>query len=102
MLAIYPAHLIFLDSMFVILAKSTSYEAPHYAVLSNLLSLHSSSVQIFSSAPCPQTPSVYVPPLMSETKFHAIQNHRKNYIIYIQMFKLLDSRREDKMFWTER
>jgi hypothetical protein len=28
------------------------------------------SVQIFSSAPCSQKPSVYVPPLMLETKFH--------------------------------
>jgi hypothetical protein len=27
-------------------------------------------LQIFSSTPCSQTPSVYVPPLLSETMFH--------------------------------
>jgi hypothetical protein len=54
----------------VYLVKSTSYEARHYAVFFNLLSLDLSLVQIVSSAPCSQTPSVYASPLMSETKFH--------------------------------
>jgi hypothetical protein len=52
-------------SFYLYSEKSTSYEAPHYTVFSNLRSLHLSSVQIFSS-----TPSVYAPPLMSETMFH--------------------------------
>jgi hypothetical protein len=48
-----PAHLILLDLLYF--AKSTSYEAPHYVVFSNLQSLHLSSVQIFYSAPCSRT-----------------------------------------------
>jgi hypothetical protein len=57
-------------SFYLYLEKSTSYEAPHYAVLSNLLSLHFYSIQIRSSASFSQTPLVCVPPLMSETKFY--------------------------------
>jgi hypothetical protein len=78
------------------LAKSTNHVVPCYAIFFIHPSSHPSSVQISSSAPCSQTPSVYliplycillriyhywyinlsivpsvyVPPLMSETKFH--------------------------------
>jgi hypothetical protein len=84
------------------LAKSTSYEAPHYAVFSNLLSIYLTSVHIFSSAPCSQTPSVYVPPLMSETKFHThTEPLQKIMVLYILIFTFLDSRREARRFWTE-
>jgi hypothetical protein len=38
--------------------------------ITKLPSLHPSSIQISSSAPCSQTPSVCVRPLMPETKFH--------------------------------
>jgi hypothetical protein len=70
-LATCPAHIILLNLIILInLAKSTSYEAPYYAVFSNLLPVHPSSVQIFSSTPSLQTPSVYVPLLISVTKYH--------------------------------
>jgi hypothetical protein len=70
-----PSHPPWLDH----LAKSTSYEVLHYAVFSNLISLHLSLVQIFSSTPCSQTPSVSVLPLTWETKFRCPQNYRQNY-----------------------
>jgi hypothetical protein len=56
MLAIYPAHLIFLD--FIILTvKSKNYET---FVLYSFLSLPNFQLQVFSSVPSSQTPSVYV------------------------------------------
>jgi hypothetical protein len=57
-------------SLTLYLVKSANYEAPHYVALSNLVPFTFSAVQISSSAPCSQTPSVCVPPLVSETKFN--------------------------------
>jgi hypothetical protein len=68
-------------------AKNTSYEAPHCAVLSSLSLFHPSWVQIFSSAPCSQVPSVCVCPLMSEIKFHAHTESQTKLWLYILTVK---------------
>jgi hypothetical protein len=55
----------------VILVASVNYKAPpHYAIFSILLLLSVSLVQMFSSEPCSQTPSICVFPLMRVTRFH--------------------------------
>jgi hypothetical protein len=56
-------------SLYLYLAKNTSYYAARYAVFFTLPSLQTSSVQIFSSATFSQMPSVYVASLMPETKY---------------------------------
>jgi hypothetical protein len=64
--AAFSAYLILLYLINLLaLAKSTSYESPHYSVFSNLLTLLR-LVQIISPASCSETTLVYVPPLISE------------------------------------
>jgi hypothetical protein len=84
-------------SNYIYLAKSTNHEAPRYAVFTSLPSPNPSSVQISSSVPCSQTPSVCVLHLISETKFHT----RTEPVLYILIFAILYSRREDRKFWSE-
>jgi hypothetical protein len=74
-------------SFYLYFMKSTSYEPAHNAVFYNLLPLHPSLVQMFSSAPCSETPSVCVPPLMSETKVpHPYRTTDKIIFLYILIF----------------
>jgi hypothetical protein len=76
------------------LEKSTSYEAPRYVVFSTLLSLHLSSVQIFSSTPCSSFN-------IRDQVSHPYRATGKIIVLFILIFKFLDSWREDRRFWTE-
>ena len=59
--------------------RSTNHLAPRYAISTIPPLPFPSSVQIFSSTPCSQTPSASFPPAMSTTKLHTHKNNRQNY-----------------------
>jgi hypothetical protein len=79
--AICPAHLIVLQLIILIIlwrrVQITKLLIMEF--FSSLLSIHPSLVKIFSSAPCSQTPSAYVSPLVSETRF---RTHFEGTLIY--------------------
>jgi hypothetical protein len=74
------------------LVISPNYEAPH-EIFSSLPPLPPPYIQIFSSAPCSQIPSIYVPPLMWQAWFwfhtHTKQQNNPN---LMSIFRCLSSR----------
>jgi hypothetical protein len=73
----YPAHLIlFILSPAQYWVRSTDHEAPHYEVFYTRVLPLPSKAQISSSTLYSQTPSAYVSPSMSATKFHTLTKHQ--------------------------
>jgi hypothetical protein len=91
--ATYPNHLMFLEYIvLIIVGEENKLQSTSLCSFSTYLSLLPSQIQIFSSAPCSQTPSLCVFPLMCGTKFHTYtkQHVHKIRFIYIYFFKLVE------------
>jgi hypothetical protein len=85
-------------SFYLYLARRKSYEAPRYAIFSNILQFHPNSVHIFPSSSCSHVPSVNILALMPETDFHTIQNYRQKYcFVYFNFYVLI--LRTDSINW---
>jgi hypothetical protein len=86
----WPSQFPWLNRYNYIWRRSTIYKAPHYAVFFKLLLFHPPSVQIFSSALCSQTPSVYILRVMSQIKVYTHSNVHATFVHFIFIFS--DSR----------
>jgi hypothetical protein len=76
----YPSNLLCLITLIIFGDEYKLQISPLYCFLQPPVT--SSLVQIFPSAPCCQTPSVYVLPTICETQFHSTENTQNYSTIY--------------------
>jgi hypothetical protein len=82
-----PAHHILLVIIYV--AKSTSYEAPHYTVFSILRHVISVGSKYSPQHPVLKHPQSVFLPSCQKSGFTLIQNHRQNYtFVYFNLYAL--------------
>jgi hypothetical protein len=83
-----PAHLSPLDLItLIILGEAYKLKAPHYAIFSSIPPLPPSKDEIFPSALCPQTPSVFLPQHERSQSFTPIRYNTQNHgFVYFNLY----------------
>jgi hypothetical protein len=99
MCAMCPIHFI-LSGLISTIIIGEEYKLWSSSVCNFLLSHVTSYLHIFSSEYCSHIPSVYVLPLMWETKFYMCNTTGRIIVLYRLVF-ILVALWEDKSFWTE-
>jgi hypothetical protein len=95
---IHDISILFFQPAYQNVKRSTNYEAPHYAVFSNLLSLHPSSVQIriFLSTLFSNTLSQCTSPNVRDQDSHPYRTTGKVLVSYILIFVFRHHMRRQK------
>jgi hypothetical protein len=83
------------------LEKSTSYEAPHYAVFPASCHFIFFGPDILLNTLFSNTLSLCFSLAVRDKVSHLYRTTGKIIVFYILIFTFLDSRHEDKRFWTE-